>query len=150
MGQLSLKGGRPARHTGPWLWLLELHAYYSPFLCSYSYKLMFIYHLFVLFHAELMLIFYRFDVYSPHWWPLWVNWYTKLLMLKHYMRHWGLKKYLWIFLKMVLRFVSVDMIQYENAFSISRKEEWNITSQLHGLWRHYDVYVFEMEGAVAH
>ena len=42
VGQVSLRGGRPARHTGPWLWLLELHAYYSPFLCSYSYNLMFI------------------------------------------------------------------------------------------------------------
>ena len=28
-----------------------------------------------------------------------------------------------IFLKIVLRFVLVDMVKYENAFSISRKEE---------------------------
>ena len=74
-----------------WLWSLELHVNYSPIFCSYCYKLILIYRLFVLIHAELMLIFYRFDVYYlPHWWSLRLNQYKRVFMLKNFMPRWGL------------------------------------------------------------
>ena len=41
-GTTVIEGWSTGKTHSPWLRLLELHAYYSPFSCSYSYKLMFI------------------------------------------------------------------------------------------------------------
>ena len=83
VGQLSLWGDRPPRHTGPWRQYMVLTArpsciLFTNFMFIFL-QLMFLFHLFVLFHANLMLIFYRFGVYSsPFWWPLRLNRYTKI------------------------------------------------------------------------